>query len=415
MTEENYETRQSWMVLGAVSVAWSFALLTVAISLLPAITTFIEHDTGWSRTQVSGAMGALVVSAALISPWVGAKMDQIGAHKVIIAGQSITIAALLALAIAGNQIIVYYAAFALAGLAAAALTPTTYMRVISQWFDKRRGIAMGLAAFGGSLLAIALPLAGVAISQEYGWQANFMALAIVSLAIALPAQIFFIKDRDTQRLAARPHSDGLIKTMRNLWSEKPLIQSLIANFFLVGLGQVTILFAIPPMLTDRGMSPEAAAGAQAVAGIATLFGKLAGGFLFDYFRSAKPIIIGLSFSIVGIMGFAAGAVGPFAYICAFLVGLSAGIENDAPPYLVSRYFGIEHFGKIAATITTISILALAIGPVGGAGLKELTGHYTATCLAAIGVLVWAIWLTLKLPAFPRPHETLDPEKMIDEL
>lgn len=408
------ETQRSWIVLSAVSLAWSFSLLTVMVALLPAITTFIVDDTGWSRTQVTGAMVMMVIAGALMSPGIGAVMDRRGARIVIISGQVVVIAALLALAFFGQNFVAYYVCFAVAGLATAALTPTTYMRVISQWFDERRGMAMGIAAFGSSLLAIALPLVGVAIATQYGWKANFVVLAIASIVLALPAQVLFIRDRAPP--SPRPRvGENLIKAIVTLWSQEPLVRTLTATFLLIGIGQTAILFALPPMLTDRGMTPEAAAGAQAVAGISTIFGKLAGGYLFDRFRSARPVMIGLAFAVAGMLGLAAGAIGPAAYVCALLIGLSAGIENDAPPYLVSRYFDITVFGKVAATITTLAISALAIGPVGGSALRDLSGSYTATCLAAVGVLLIAGWLTLRLPGFPRPHAAIDAKGIAEAL
>ena len=414
MAMETSETRESWVVLSAVAVAWSFSLFTVVVSLLPAISMFIEHDTGWPRTLVTGAMGTMVLAGAVMSPWIGAMIDRHGARPVIIWGQIVVIAALAVIALAGHVLALFYGGFLVAGLATAALTPTTYMRVISQWFDRRRGAAMGIAAFGSSLLAIALPLVGVFIARTYGWQANFLVLAAASIALALPAQIVFIRDRTPPAPQARAKVN-LVGEIARLWSSEPLIRALVLNFLLVGIGQTAVLFAIPPMLTDRGMSAEAAAGAQAVAGLATIFGKLAGGWMFDRFRTATPVTIGLTFSIIGILGFAAGATGPFAYGCAFLVGLSAGIENDGPPYLVSRYFDIAVFGKIAATITTLSVLALAIGPAGGSALRDLTGSYTATCIGSVAILAFAIWLTARLPAFPKPDEAFDPNAFLEAL
>jgi MFS family permease len=408
------ETRQSWMILIAVTVAWSFSMLSLVLSLLPAITTFIEKDTGWSRTAVTGAMAMLVIAAALVSPWIGAVMDRRGARIVILWGQIIGIIMLAILGFAGHMMAVYYIGFAIAGAASAALTPTTYMRVISQWFDRRRGMAMGISALGSSFLAMALPLVAVQIATTQGWQMTFFVVAGGSLLLALPAQIFIIRDRYPPTPTVQRRGNMLRDTVR-LWSTEPLVRSLIANFLLVGIAQTSVFFAIPALLIDRGMTPMAAAGAQMAGGAASLFGKLAGGFLLDYFKSAKPVMIGLAFAFIGILGFALGATGPTAYICAILMGLSLGIENDAPPYLVSRYFDIEIFGKVAGAITMVAILGLAIGPLGGSALRDMTGDYTATCFAALAILLFAAWLTSRLPVFPKSNATLNTRALAEAL
>lgn len=413
--EKIIETPRSWLILAAVAVASSFSLLTVMAALLPAITVYIEQDTGWTRTVVTGAVAMTVIAGAGLAPYIGAAMDRHGARIVILVGQSIVIIALGFLGLFGDNILVYYVGFFVAGLATSALTPTTYMRVISQWFDGKRGLAMGLSALGSSLAAVAMPVVGAAISEQFGWQTNFVALAIGSLFIAIPVQWFLIHDRPLSARSAAPEQASFLRAILNLWKANPIISRLTQTFFFISLGQTAILFAIAPMMTDRGMTAEQAATVQATAGLATIFGKIIGGFLFDYFRSAKPIIIVLVCAITGTAGFALGAQGPGAYVCALLLGLSAGIENDAPPYLVSRYFDLADFGKIAASITTIAITALAVGPVFGSALRDLTGDYLLTCIMAMLVMSWGGLLTCRLPSFPKEYGTTDIPSLVDPL
>ncbi len=397
------ETRQSWVVLAAVSVAWSFSLLGLISSLLPPITTLVEKDTGWSRTAITGALAVTVLTAALASPWFGTMIDRYGARRIIIASQLGMALGLLVIGLVGDHsLAVYYAGFAAAAFATTGLTPTSYMKILSQWFDKRRGMAMAIAALGGAVLSIVLPVASAQVATQFGWQMNFLALAAGSLLIALPLQVMFVKERpDLQTVARAPtEQHGFFQTLSQVWRAQPVLKWLILIFFLMGLGQITLIFALAPMLTDRGMTPVEAASVQSMLGISMIFGKVIGGWLYDHFRSAWPMMIGLIGAAIGGLGLAMDVTGPAAFAFALLLGLGAGAESEAPPYMVSRYFPLADFGKIAASITTIAVLALAIGPMIGSVLRDLTGDYFATCLTAAGIMLGTALLVLRLPPFP---------------
>ncbi len=403
------ETRQSWQVLAAVSVTMAFSFLGVIIALLPAITTLVEKDTGWSRTAITGAMAVTVGVSALASPWFGTMIDRIGARRVIIFSQVGVAIGALAIGLGGDSLAVYYGAFAVAAFAAAGLTPTSYMKILSQWFDRRRGLALGLAALGGALLSIALPVLAAQVAVDYGWRVNFLGLAACSLLIALPLQIMFVRERPGHGAAQSGLAHvGFFKTMGEIWKAQPILKWLILIFFLLGAGQTTLIFSLAPMMTDRGMSPVEAASVQSLVGISTVVGKVLGGWLYDHFRSARPLLMGLLAAVIGGVGLALDATGPAAYACALLLGLGAGVESDAPPYLVSRYFKLSEFGKISASITTIAVLALAVGPVGGSILRDVTGGYVATCLAAAGVLLVTALLVMRLPPFPKSEPDVRP-------
>ncbi len=416
------ETRQSWIVLLAVAASGAFGLLSLLPAMLPALTTFIEADTGWSRTLVTSAVSLTVIGGALMAPWIGDMVDRHGARPILIGGQTIVIVAMALVGLLGNSLAAYFIGFIIAGFGTAALTPTVFMRVIAQWFDQRRGLAMGLSTLGASAVTIALPIISVKIAQAYGWHFNFLLIAGFSALVALPATLIFVHDRPVAgaatatatavRAADRPH---FLKAIWRLWRTEKLIGTLTMSCFLIGVGVTAIVFAIAPMMVDRGMTPAQAAAVQATAGLATIFGKVFGGMLFDYFQSARPLLFGISLTILGIIGFALGAVGPAAYACSFLIGFSGGVENDAPPYLVSRYFAVTDFGKIAASITTLSITALAFGPLIGSVLRDLTGNYTATCIAAATILLLAAYVNTRLPAFTRAHGRVDIATVMDQM
>jgi MFS family permease len=87
------------------------------------------------------------------------------------------------------------------------------------------------------------------------------------------------------------------------------------------------------------------------------------------------------------------------YLAAVLIGLGSGIENDAIPYLVSRYFPQEHFAKLSAAVQSTSAFALALGPGIAAATHDLTGDYTMACMISAGLLGFVCILVFTLPGF----------------
>jgi hypothetical protein len=83
-----------------------------------------------------------------------------------------------------------------------------------------------------------------------------------------------------------------------------------------------------------------------------------------------------------------------------LVGLAAGAEVDAIAYMVSRYFGLKHYGSIYALCFSAMGLGVGIGPVVMAGIAERSGSYVPALWVAVGVLSVAALLLLTFRRFP---------------
>jgi len=64
----------------------------------------------------------------------------------------------------------FYVLYAMAGVLAVGATPVTYSRVIANWFDQRRGIALGISSAGIGLGAFVLPSLAQYLIGRAGWR-----------------------------------------------------------------------------------------------------------------------------------------------------------------------------------------------------------------------------------------------------
>jgi MFS family permease len=162
---------------------------------------------------------------------------------------------------------------------------------------------------------------------------------------------------------------------------------MICIFTLTGASLHAGILHMPILLTDRGMSPERAAQASSLIGIALIVGRLASGYLLDRFFAPY---VGMGFfgaSVAGLAILWTGQTGGVALGAAFLVGLGMGAETDLMAYMISRYFGLRALATAYGYLFAAFMLAGALGTllmgVGFDHFHSYTVPLAGFCIAAL--------------------------------
>jgi MFS family permease len=129
------------------------AVLTVSPYIGP-----IEKEFGWSRVQVSLAFTIVAYMIVLVSPLQGLLADRFGPRRVVLTSIPLFAASLAALYFTPRSLLVYYALWALVPIAAIGLWPLGYLQVVSRWFDRKLGLALGVANAGIGLGSTFVPM-----------------------------------------------------------------------------------------------------------------------------------------------------------------------------------------------------------------------------------------------------------------
>jgi MFS family permease len=401
----------AWGLVFACAFAGIFSAMSLLIGSLPTLTSFIQADTGWSRGQIIGVLGILVMSGAFLGPIVGKMIDRDGARKYIVFGHITSSAALISVAATNQSIFMFYAIIAVTAILFVAANQIAYSKVLVQWFDQKLGMALGLSAAGAGVGAIFLPPLTAILAEEYGWRLTLAIYGAVALLAATPIVLLFVHDRKdgsksvpegkAAEMVQAMGSGDFFKTFKTTWKVQPEFRLVVLLFVVLGIAHAGIVLNMVPMQVDKGMSPVVAAGAQSALGIALIIGRVFGGALLDHFNSPRPLLVGVGTALTGIAMLAVvDGIVP-VYIAACLIGLGSGIENDGIPFLTSRYFPQENFAKLSAAILSISAFSLAIGPVTVGILRDVTGSYALACAIATVVMVFAMFITWRLPRFDR--------------
>ena len=130
----------------------------------------LEAEFGWGRGTISVAFTIYFVIQALTSPFIGQLVDRYGARKLITLGALISGLGFLWLTFM-QDLYSFYGGYVVIGLGATAMgiVPTT--QVVSNWFTKRRGFALGIMSTGiGAGAVVLAPIVGAYLIPGFGWR-----------------------------------------------------------------------------------------------------------------------------------------------------------------------------------------------------------------------------------------------------
>ena len=136
---------RGWWIVLVSAAGMSCSIGTMIVYTFGVFAKPLAMDLKASRGSIALAVSILDVVVACSAPWAGRLADRYGARGVIVGSMIGLSACLLGLSFVPLPLWHFYALFALAGMVGVASSPVTYSRVVANWFDRRRGVALGLA------------------------------------------------------------------------------------------------------------------------------------------------------------------------------------------------------------------------------------------------------------------------------
>jgi predicted MFS family arabinose efflux permease len=395
-------TNPWWVVVGAVTGLFvcngPVLGFTFGVFLKP-----IMADMGWQRSTASFALSVGGIFSALAVPALGYMMDRWSIRRVALPGLVIYAACMSLLGLSPHSLWIFTALFALAEMTSAIQTPVGYAKAISAWFDRRRGLALGIAMSGVGLGGFVIPQLARLLIDRVGWRGAYVCLGLLTLVIAFPAVALWIREPrpgEGERRAA-----GAAATLPGLGTREAAGTArfwvMAAAFFLVAVAINGTVAHVVPLLTDHGLSAAAATATLGIFGLATLAGRLLAGWLVD--RIFAPYVASLFF-LAPIAGFGllSSAAGNLPAIGVVLMGLGLGTEIDLIAFLTTRYFGQRAFGGLYGYFFMIFGLGSSLGRFLGGLVFDMAGSYNPALVGAAVALVAAVMLVNCLEPYVYP-------------
>jgi MFS family permease len=387
--------RNRWWIVAASVIGLAFSQGSINLYCFGLFLKPIGDDLGLNRGTLSLGVLCSSVICALATPVVGRLIDRFGNRAVMLPGiacYSASIAALASLRSSPQELV--YVLFGLSGLFGAVQTPIVYAVLICKWFDRERGLALGLAVSGVGLGVMLVPqLASFAI-DDYSWRTAYLILSVMILAGAfVPVALFVREPPESSRPPVGQSGDmhglpGLTVTqaLTRSWQ----FWSLSLAFFIGAVAIFGTITHVVPMLADRGFGLHAAAMALSSVGVAMIAGRIGSGYLLDRFNGPGVAIGAFLIPMAGIVLLASGQAEYTPFLGVVLCGVGVGAQIGLQPFFVSRYFGLKSIGAISGVMFALFLAGTGVGPfISGVSfdtwhsyLPALTGYATALVIAA---------------------------------
>jgi MFS transporter, OFA family, oxalate/formate antiporter len=397
-----------WIVSGSFVTA-----IYTGGAIFYGFTSFFEpiiEEMGWSYTQVSLAASLRGMEMGIFAPFIGMLVDRLGPRRLIFAGGSILAMGLVLLSTT-NCLATFYAAFTLLAIGMSACTGTVIMTAIANWFDRRIGLATGIAISGYGFSGLLVPVITRLIAM-YQWRIAAVVLAIGMLVIVLPLSALFRHKPEQYGYLpdgfsptdARAKSETASQTTRVEVRAKDAIKGV--TFWRLGLAylyQVMVVSAtvthVMPYLGSVGVSRSISSLVAMGIPLASVIGRLGLGWLAD--RYDRRVVAAVAFGLIGlgVLLFAQASakqlwiVVPFL----FLVGIGYGGGNALRPTLVRQFFGRANFGTVFGLMMGIGAIGSIIGSTLPGWVYDHWGRYQGIWYLLASLAIVSVVMVLSVP------------------
>jgi len=375
-----------------------FCIVGMALWGLPFYYDFMVQQFGWTRGQVTSgnALSKLVVGP-LLGFFAGWMVDRFGPRRLMLAGILMAGAALIGLG-SISTLGMFYFFYMLNALGYVCGGPLPSQVLLSRWFERSRGKAMGFAYLGIGLGGAAVPWISHTLVQHFGWQAALRTLGLLILAIALPAALL-AKEPPHAKKSAAP--TGFAEA-RGAFTTMP--------FFLLTLGSMFSIAAVSGaqqnlklfLSLDLHFAQSQAARILSLVLAFSIAGRLLMGWLADRFSKKYVMVLIYLLVAAAIPLLFAGRAPAAIYIFAAVFGIGLGGDYMIVPLMTAEIFGVQLLGRLLGVILTAGSVAEAVSPWLVGRLRDTTGSYSAGFLVLIGMGLLGAASAAMLPKGKKP-------------
>ncbi|HEY7061080.1 MAG TPA: MFS transporter [Chloroflexota bacterium] len=394
---------------------WDYGWTVIAIAFLTTAVTLGTHAAfgvllvalvdalGWGRSVVAGAISLTAVLWTLSAAPLGALFDRWGPR--VFAACALLAALGLALSAAASAPWQLYASMGvLAGIGLTPLRSNMQSVVVTNWFTRRRGLAVGIVASGVGLgVTVVAPLTQWVIDQA-SWRVAYLVLAALFALLVAPLNAFVQRARppDQGRSPAgrggrgAPPASGVGPSARmalrhwRFW--------VLALGFVLGALPLQFLLAhAVAYFVDLGYAPAVAASVLGLSGLGTAAAMVFWGYATDRWGGEWAYTAGSAALMVSVGVLFAMAPGrePLLYVYAALFALGFASRQGVMTTLAAALLHGPAFGTLMGILAAHIALGSALGPYLGGWLFDATGGYEPAfwlALVSAALSVVCVWL-----------------------
>jgi sugar phosphate permease len=386
------DTRAQQIIAVLTAFLSLFAIVGFALYGLPRFYPYFVEDLGWSRQTVTSGNAYSKIAVAIAFGFLAGRMvDRFGPRRLMLGGIVMAGGALVGLSYV-TSLAAFYFFYAFNALGYVFGGPLPNQVLLSRWFGKGRGKAMGIAYLGIGVGGALVPLLAYALTQAYGWRISLRILGILMVLIALPAA-YFVREpsgaSDGAGPAAAPRA-----SLDTILSRLPFYLLMLGSMASIGAVGGTIQNLALYLRLDRKLAQVDIDTTLSIILAGSIVGRLTMGWLAD--RWSKKHVMLLIYTIVAI------SIPMLVYaptttslkVCAFLFGIGLGGDYMIIPLMAAELYGVAILGRVMGIVLTADSVSESLMPMLVASMRDSSGSYTSgflvlVVLAALGAVATA--------------------------
>ena len=374
-----------WVVFGSF-----LSNAMYSVTGLVAIGLFIEpmsSSLNWSVASISVGIALRQIAGTIVGPLLGPRIDKTEPKKLFFISTFITGISTIVLGFITNVWVFYMVYGVIGAIAITGISNLVTGTVISKWFIKSRGRALGFSDLGSSVgVIILIPVINIIITS-HSWELAWISLGLLHLIIMTP--VAFLMKRQPEDYGLLPDNEISVehdlitndsKSDTVVWTAKEAIKTyqfwiIILAFGLSNISVMAILTHQINHIVHQGFSSTQAALIISLWAIFAGFARVLFGFLLERISVRYLSFIVMIGSALGTYFLLIGNSLELLYCFAIIYGLFRGAIVLMSIIIWADYYGRTNLGAIRGLTTPFNIISLSIGPVAAGYFYDQLGSY----------------------------------------
>ncbi|MDC0184872.1 MFS transporter, partial [Rhodobiaceae bacterium] len=365
----------------------------------------LQEEFNAGRFLISSTLSILIIAGGVFAPICGHLVDRYSIKNILSLGSLLFGLGLIALGFCQNyyQFLIVYGTILSLGITLFGNLSTA--KLISFWFNKKNGSAIGYAALGISLSGVFIPPIAVYLIGIFDWRITYMIFGIFVIIFFIPFCRFFIINKPSE---VNQNIDGLEPLeensskiegkIMNFWSivKVPAFWILIIIFSLQFCANLGVYSHIFPYVSDLGFDIKKAGYAVSVGAFGAALGKVVFGKLIDIFSARITLWISIIIQGVGIL--LVSSFSDYSLLLLSVLIMSLGLGGSVPlmNILFSKTFSSINFGKALGLAVPFMVPIQVIGGPLSGWLFDTFGNYDLAFSLNAGVCLIAFLFVFML-------------------
>jgi MFS family permease len=390
-TESEIESRYAWLRLGV-----SLLLMTIGGSGMYSVSVVlprIQQDFGLARADASIPYTLTMIGFGVGGVLMGRLADRFGVVVPVALGAVGLGLGFIAAGLAPNIWIFGLAQGALMGLLGTSATFAPLVADTSQWFDRRRGIALAICMSGNYTAGALWPPVMQHFIDSVGWRQTYIGIGVFCIVSMLPLALLLRRRPPVishSREVGNPGNQEALGSRLRGNDAKPMGMSpgTVQTLLCVAGVSCCVAMSMPQVhivayCGDLGFG--AARGAEMLSlmlGMGVV-SRLVSGWISDRIGGLRTLMLGSILQGIALLLFLPFTGLVSLYVVAGLFGLFQGGIVPAYALIVRQHFSPVDAGARVGMVLMATLFGMALGGWMSGAVFDMTGSYRAAFVNGI--------------------------------